>query len=405
MIHDSYDVIIIGAGPAGSAAAGRTARAGLRTLLLEKRPLIGIPIRCGEATGNRAELSRFLPLDEAWIESDIHTFIFTGPGGIEIRRSFPDMGVLLRRDKFDQALAAHAAALGAEVLTGAAAVGFLGDAANPQGVKVQYQGQVHNLASSLIIGADGVESMVSRWAGLPLHQTNQGVYSALEYEVTGVPREAGCLKLVFGREYIRNGYLWVFPRDRAGTVKIGAGWLSHSWKPGRTLKNILDDYMAEFHPKAVIIKTVCGSIPLDGPRKEICGNGILLAGDAAHMANPLSAGGIMNALESGDLAGTWAVEAVEKQRFDAGFLKGYIKDINRRIGRLCAIHRRVRGLVLSLEDSSLKILMEAAAPIAPHVTREKMLQPVYYIKGTLKFMRLFPRLAPLLKGMILPKED
>lgn len=405
MKFSSYDVIVIGAGPAGSAAAAPPAAAGLRALLLEKRERIGVPVRCGEATGNRRELARFLPVDEAWIQSDLHTFVFAGPAGREIRKSLPDLGVLLDRAKFDQAMADRAAAQGTEVVTGAQALGLLGGREEPFGVRVLYRGKAVELPCRLVIGADGTEGMVSRWAGLPLDQANRGVYSALEYELDCVAREPGTLKIVFGREHIPNGYYWIFPKDKKGTVKVGAGWLSHSFRPEYTLQNHLDEFLAKCCLSGKIINTVGGTIPLDGPRKELAANRVLLAGDAAHLANPLSAGGIMNALESGRLAGEWAVRAFRKNRFDAGFLHGYVKDVHRQIGRLGAVHRRLRGMVLSLSDGNLARLMDAAAPIAEHVTREKLTQPSYYMKGSLKFIRLFPALAPLLKGMIFPKEE
>ena len=65
-----YDVVVIGAGPAGSIAARTTAQAGLSMLLLEKRQEIGSPVRCGEAVG-RETVEKFIPLDPKWIAAEI----------------------------------------------------------------------------------------------------------------------------------------------------------------------------------------------------------------------------------------------------------------------------------------------------------------------------------------------
>ena len=67
-----YDVLVIGAGPAGSIAARSLAKKGYDVLLCEKRPEVGVPVRCGEATGSRKRLSDFTPVNESYIETDIN---------------------------------------------------------------------------------------------------------------------------------------------------------------------------------------------------------------------------------------------------------------------------------------------------------------------------------------------
>ena len=72
-MRPEYDVVVIGAGPAGSVAARTTAQAGLSTLLVEKRQEIGSPVRCGEAVGSDT-VARFISLDPKWIAADVDHF-------------------------------------------------------------------------------------------------------------------------------------------------------------------------------------------------------------------------------------------------------------------------------------------------------------------------------------------
>src|SRR5690606_31671412 len=84
-IAPSYDVVVVGAGPSGSLCARNLARAGYSVLLCEKRPVVGVPVRCGEATGPVKRLSDFTTVDEAWIETKFTGVVFHGPGGVSFK--------------------------------------------------------------------------------------------------------------------------------------------------------------------------------------------------------------------------------------------------------------------------------------------------------------------------------
>jgi digeranylgeranylglycerophospholipid reductase len=107
----NYDVVVIGAGPAGSIAARTTAQLGLSTLLLEKRQEIGSPVRCAEAVG-RETVAKFIPLDLRWIATEIDTFSVTNALGDSIVLPPLEKTLVLERKLFDRELA-HSAARGA----------------------------------------------------------------------------------------------------------------------------------------------------------------------------------------------------------------------------------------------------------------------------------------------------
>jgi len=107
-----YDVIIAGAGPAGSIAARETARAGLSTLLIEKRPEPGAPVRCAEGLG-RATLETFVTPEPAWISRVINGARLVAPDGGYVDMTSDGDGYILERKIFDRRLVELAAEAGA----------------------------------------------------------------------------------------------------------------------------------------------------------------------------------------------------------------------------------------------------------------------------------------------------
>ena len=162
-----YDIIVVGAGPAGSIAARYAAELGASILILEKDRDVGYPVRCGEAI-SKAGVEEFIASDEKWIASHISKFSLNSPDGSEAVVEFDDAGYVLERRIFDYELAKTAANAGAEILTRAYVNGLITEDGKVTGVKYEYRGEQKELKAKIIIGADGVESRVGRWAGLKL---------------------------------------------------------------------------------------------------------------------------------------------------------------------------------------------------------------------------------------------
>ena len=154
------DVVIIGAGPAGSCAARTAAQAGARVLLLEARRTVGVPVQCAEYVPIRLRDA----LGEAWpgevvvqrVEA-MRTFL---PDGTV--QETPAPGMLIDRAAFDQHLARLAVRAGAELWTGTRAI-----ACSERGVLARRRdGSVVEIKATVIIGADGPRSTVARWVGI-----------------------------------------------------------------------------------------------------------------------------------------------------------------------------------------------------------------------------------------------
>lgn len=110
-LKNYYDVIVVGAGPAGSIAARSAAEKGISVLLLEKDRDVGYPVRCGEAVA-KAGVEEFIPADEKWIAAKINKFSFVAPNEAEVTVQLNDTAFVLERKIFDYELARTAANAG-----------------------------------------------------------------------------------------------------------------------------------------------------------------------------------------------------------------------------------------------------------------------------------------------------
>jgi len=164
-----FDLVVVGAGPAGSMAAKTAAEAGLKVALLEKRQEIGEPIRCAGGV-SKSSLDKLVEPDPKWIAAEVKGARIRAPDGTRITMSGnqaqDEVGYVLERKIFDRTLATYAARAGAEVFVKTRAIGLLKRNGIPCGISAQMEGELLKMEAPLVIGADGVESKVGRWAGI-----------------------------------------------------------------------------------------------------------------------------------------------------------------------------------------------------------------------------------------------
>jgi digeranylgeranylglycerophospholipid reductase len=349
-----YDIIVVGAGPAGSMAARFAAEQGVSVLMLEKDRDVGYPVRCGEAV-SKAGVEQFIEPDSKWIAAIISKFSFNAPDGTEVILDFGEAGYVLERRIFDYELARTAANAGAEILTRAYVNGLIFDDGKITGVKYEHQGEQKEIRTKIVIAADGVESRVGRWAGLTTHIDFRDMESAVQITAANIPVDQHTLYFYFGQDYAPQGYFWIFPKgDNKANIGLGVSGLIGKKKSALFF---LNNFMEEYYPSAPILTTIAGGIPCSVTLEKISAPGIMLVGDAARQVNPLSGGGIASGMIGGSIAGRIAAEAVKMNKLD--HILTYDKAWVDRLGRRHEIFERIKNGIYNFSDEKFNSIAHA----------------------------------------------
>ncbi len=327
-----------------AAAAGR----GLDVLCVERDRAIGAPVRCAEGVGV-AGLREFLDPDGApWVARKIRQVVFLAPDDTEARvKAGDEVAYVLDRTRFEPALADEARRAGAEfaIRTEAAAM-----ARENGGWRVRLEGPrgTEDVLAKVVIGADGVESMIGRWAGLDTRVPMRDMESCAQYVVSNISFDPDALYLHFSDRWAPCGYAWIFPRGE-GVANVGLGMLAKKGD-GRNARQYLDGYVERYFPAGAVTGLTVGGVIVATTLKRTVTDGVMLVGDAAHMINPLSGGGIVNAMKAGRLAGRHAAAAVQESDTSARRLQRYHDDWMALLGDDHLKYYRIKEALNKLDD-------------------------------------------------------
>ena len=354
LVQTDFDVVVAGAGPAGSAAARAAAQAGARTLLLEKHTTIGTPLSCAEGVSITGLTNVLGTIDPRWVAAPIHAVAVYAPDGTRMLIDHPNAGVVLERKIFDCDLATLAARAGAEVRTESPVVGLEENGTGFSAVQVETPGGTRRITARVIIAADGVESQVGRWAGLNTRLKLDRMDSGAQYLLANVPVETGVLEFYFGLGEAPGGYAWVFPKT-GGTANVGLA-ITPSMAGGISARAFLNDFVRRRFGKApTVLEYMVGGIPAFYGHRLMQLHNVLLVGDAARLVDSITGAGIANALLSGDLAGQAAAAYVRTH--DPKALEEYPRAWRRRKGRQMRLYYLAREIFMRMDDADLNLVI------------------------------------------------
>jgi digeranylgeranylglycerophospholipid reductase len=350
------DVLVVGAGPAGAVAAWHAKQAApeLDVVLLERDRAVGSPVRCAEGVGD-AGLREFVNPDGAdWASRKITRVIFQAPDDTEVLVAERGVGWILDRTRFDAYLAAQAAAAGAAVLVGAEATGMSRNGNDRWHVRVKERGQDDVYRARVVIGADGVETMVGRWAGLDTRVPSRDMESCAQYVLQGIDFDPDAIYLQFSEAIAPGGYAWIFPKA-VGVANVGLGLVALK-TDGRNARQYLDAWIARRFPTGARTGYTVGGVIVHTTIKKTYAAGVMVAGDAAHMINPLSGGGITNAMKAGRLAGCIAAAAIREGDTSDRRLSAYHKSWMDLLGDDHLKYYRIKQALEHMDDAFLNSL-------------------------------------------------
>jgi len=343
---EAYHVVVIGAGPAGSVTARFIAEAGLKVLLLERDREPGIPVRCAEGVSH-AGIIPFIDIDPKWICTTIEGAILHAPDGNSVEMYNNGTGYVLDRRVFDRALADLAVSKGAILKTKADAIGLLKNEHDKiAGVRYRHGKTIHSVLCQIVIGADGVESQVSRWAGFKSCLAAEDIDVCCQYTVNNISVPTDLCQFYFGLDVSPGGYLWIFPKSPT-QANIGVGIGGDDAKPGKGPRYYLDKFMNAHFPNASVNYIVYGGVPTKAG-KDFIADHVMLVGDAAHQVNPITGGGIVQGMLAGKYAAETAIKAIADGDTTAKNLKSYPAKWEKHLGKnqrfLYAIKQKFMGM-------------------------------------------------------------
>ncbi len=356
-MKEYYDVVVIGAGPAGSITAKTAAGKGLSVLLIEKRQEIGDPVRCAEGV-SKVCLKKHIDLDDRWICADVKGSRIFSPDGTMIEMAEEvagaEVGYVLERKLFDRALAYESAKAGAEVFVKTRATGLIIEDGFVRGVRIMHRGEEREVRCKIVIGADGVESKVGRWAGIDTSLKPVDIETCAQFLMSNTGIDQEYCYFYLGNEMAPAGYIWIFPKGN-GLANVGIGILG-SKSGQKTAVEYLEDFVADKFPDARVLEVDVGGVPVSGSIDKTIANGLMLVGDAARQSDPITGGGIVNAMEAGEIAGEVAYEAISSGDLSETKLGEYEKKWRSTVGMEIDNSLIVKNVFIKFTDKELNDL-------------------------------------------------
>ncbi len=356
---ETYDVIVVGAGPGGSGAAKAAAEKGLRVLMVEKRQEIGSPKRCGEGLSKSSAGRMGIEPRPEWVRQTIKGATCYAPSGKLVRvdyREGPE-GWVIERKIFDKYLAELAVRAGARVMARTEVTGLLEEDGIISGAELETSGRKWKVKAPLIIAADGVESTVARMAGVDTTLKLSDIASGAQFEMAGIDIDPDRIELYFGNEVAPGGYVWIFPKGK-GVANVGIG-VRRPFAKKPALEYLRD--FIESRPglrKGSVLEANSGGVPVGGLMENMVRDNMIIVGDAAHQVNPIHGGGMAEAWVGGRLAGELAAEAREAGDFSEAFLSIYNERWWKERGNMLNKVLKLRMAVECLNDDDLNWLAE-----------------------------------------------
>ena len=375
-----YDVIVVGAGPAGSTAARICAKSGLDTLCIEEHGTIGYPVQCAGLLSNAA-------FDECRVSqrSVLNTVsgarIVSGLGSELFFDAQKTKAVVVDRGMLDREMAELAADCGAQFCLKTGVYGVRGTTVLTRGINGHEE-----ISAKLLVAADGPRSTIARLLGMERSKVYlAGIQADLPYECD--PRLVGIYP-----DASPDLFGWAIP---TGKDRVRVGLCAKTKGPERFAA-----FVKRFGTTSTHLVT--GTLPL-GLMPRTYGHRTLFVGDAAGFAKPTSGGGVYTGIRSARHAAAIAAAACEQGRFDDAVLAGYEQRWKADIGRELELGFHIFQMRQKISAREMNEMIQALNDpdiISTIVEYGDMDRPGMLVKKLLKKPAFLALIGPLLKSGI-----
>jgi len=344
---ETYDVAVIGAGPAGVMAAWKAAESRARTVLIEREPSPGKKV-CAEGVLADALVDAELKPSSEFVSNYISGAVLYAPDEAK-KVNVGGEGYILDKPAFLRVLADRAAKAGSEAR-------FETSVENVERqdglieIQCKRNGQPATIRAKLVVGCDGTGSIISRRF---FPRKSYQAITALQYSMTNCKMDDETkLEIYVGHEKAPAGYIWVFPKGK-GDANVGIG------VKGAGAKALLDKFI-EKHPTAFgsakIERTLAAPVPVGGEVESYVADNMMLCGDAAGQVIPLTGAGIHTGLVAGKIAGEEAAIATLSGNTSAENLQRYRDRFDKLWGQRISNSLRALDSFERFSDHELNII-------------------------------------------------
>ena len=359
-----FDIVIVGAGPAGSSAAHEAARSGSSVALLEKESVVAETVRTSGVTWVKDAKSFGIPED---CYNPIKNYSFCSPSNtVTISDDVAKAAVLDVRKTYRH-LAKQAQENGAKLIVNTNVTDVITDEQKrPIGVIAKSDDKEIKFNAKVIIDCSGFQSVVGKMLGLITQWERFG--AGAEYEVRAENVDDKTWWLMVGQKNSPAGYAWIFPvGGDIVRIGVGVGKPESDVDPTERLNELMENKEGPIKDLGTITKIEFhyGLIPNDGLSRNTVYDNFILVGDSAGQANPLVLEGIRYAIRFGRVAGRVASDAVKNDDTSENALRPYEtewkKAIESKINSASKVQNRWIGLSDEQWDKELDVISELSA--------------------------------------------
>ncbi|HOV17382.1 MAG TPA: NAD(P)/FAD-dependent oxidoreductase [Candidatus Cloacimonadota bacterium] len=361
----TWDLLIVGGGPAGLCAAKAAAEKGLSVLVLEKNLEIGSPVHTSGGSWTR-ELKAF-GIPESFLHPVHHLEFISKMSKAAFHYDFPEI-CMLDVHAFYQYLAEQASLAGAVIYTNTTVKNPLLENGKICGVQAMRNGLPAEYKARIIIDAGGLGGVIARKMGLRTELAGYG--KGAEYEIFTSNWQQDKTAILLGSDFSPLGYAWIFPYGK-NRVRLGFGVLAPQCKDDPL--PLLDNFINSDHPLArqlqpySIVETHFGSLPNCGYLEKTYAENLLVCGDAAGHVLSISGEGIRPAMEIGKIAGTVAAEAIAKNDTSEAFLKRYEARWKRKYARSIELNTKLNEIIRQYNDTQWDKVLNILKDVDPAI--------------------------------------